>query len=238
MKSTILFSVLCLCLVGLMPQGLARPGKSLAIVPDPSCRSNKLDVEVEKTLGDNLRAPGLKLTHVDPSKASLVLQYILRVQTSDQGVIVQLDGEIVGNRNNKLYAEGSVRSDAFSDDENGRIQAARQAGRRLGQALSDGLADSLAMHGSGRRVLLQVTLASPATEMRQQLIQHLKKAFSSMSLRIRPSTEKNLVMTLMTSESTKELAALVEKSLSSFKDMEIVWQVKTKPAMMLKINKK
>lgn len=232
MRSSILFSMV----VFLGPWSLAVAGsKSIAIVPDPSCRSNKLDVDVEQTLGDNLRAPGLVVSKADVSKTLLVLQYVLRLQTTDEGVMVQLDGEIVGNRDNKLYAEGSVRSDTFTDDENGRIQAARQAGRRLGQALSDGLANSMAMRGCGRRVLVQVSLEGSAVGSRNELIQELKKSLSSMSLRMRPSTEKNLMMTLMTSDSVKELASLIERSLSSDKDMQIVWQVKTRPAMILKI---
>lgn len=235
MKSTLLFSVFCLTLFNPMIQVAAGSGKSLAIVPDPSCRSNKLDVEAEQTLEDNLKAPGLRISKSDPSKASLVLQYVLRVQENDQGVIVQLDGEIVGNKNNKLYAEGSVRSEAFSSDENGRTQAARQAGRRLGQALSDGLANSLAMQGRGRRVLLQVTLSGSAIGVRQQIIDELKKSFAPMSLRTRPSTQKNLMMTLMSSESAKDLAALIEKTLSGHEGLELHWQVKTRPAMMLEL---
>ncbi len=228
-------SVFFLILSGPALQAVASSSKSIAIIPDPSCRTNKLDVEVEQTLGDNLKAPGLKILRGNATRAFLVLQYVLRVQPKDQGIIVQLDGEVVGNRNNKLYAEGSVRSDTFSDDENGRIQAARQAGRRLGQALSDGLVNSMAMSSRGRRVLVQVTLDGSAIRMRQQVIDEFKKTFASMSLRIRPSTEKSLMMTLMSSESTKDLASLIEKSLSRHGGMHVVWQVKTKPALMLKI---
>ncbi len=209
--------------------------RTVGIIPDPSCRSSKLVVPVEQTLADNLHAPRLKVVKKDPGSARLLLRYVLRVHPKAGQVVVQLDGEVFTRRSDKLMAEGSVRSDAFSDDDAGRTEAARQAGRRLGQMLSDGLVASLSRPARGRRVMLQINLRGEAVAKRPAVEASLKRALRSMSLRSRGSTERNLMMTLFTTERTKDMVELVEKAIAAAPDVKLKWLVKSDNTLMLEL---
>lgn len=210
--------------------------KTVGIIPDPSCRSSKLVVHVEQTLADNLNAPRVKVVKKDPGSARLLLRYVLRVHPRAGKVVVQLDGEVFTRHSDKLLAEGSVRSESFDDDEAGRAEAARQAGRRLGQTLSDGLAASLSRPGRGRRVMLQIQLRGDAVAKGKALTDDLRKAFKSMSLRTRGSTERNLMMTLFTTERTKDMVELVEKTVQAEPGLKIRWLVKSDNTLMLELS--
>jgi len=214
---------------------LAGGTNTVGIVPDPSCRSNKLVVHVEQTLSENLHAPQITVIKKDPGSARLLLRYVLRVHPRAGKVVVQLDGEVFTRHSDKLLAEGSVRSDSFADDEAGRAEAARQAGRRLGQTLSDGLADSLSRPGRGRRVMLQINLRGDAVAKRPALTANLRQALKSMSLRTRGSTDRNLMMTLFTTERTKDMVELLEKTILAEPGLKIRWLVKSDNALMMEL---
>lgn len=231
-----LSSLVCLVsLSGLSAPALAGGTRTLGIIADPSCRSSKLVVHVEQTLAENLRAPNVQVIKKDPAKARLLLRYVLRVHPRDGQVVVQLDGEVFTNRSDKLLAEGSVRSDAFAADDGGKAEAARQAGRRLGQMLADGLAASLAKPGRGRRVMLQINLRGPAVAKRTALLTHLKRTLSSMSMRSRGSTDRNLMMTLFTTERTKDMVELINKAVMAEPGLKARWLVKSDNTLMLEL---
>jgi hypothetical protein len=210
--------------------------RSVGLVPDPSCRSSKLVVPVEQALSENLRGPGLKIEKKDPASARLLLQYFLSVHRDGENIFVHLDGQIYGNSNGKLYAEGSVRSEPHPDDDNGRTQAARQAARRIGQQLSDDLATTLKRPGRGRRVMLQVSLDEDALSARQTVLKGLMRDLSGMSPRQRGSTDRNLMLTLFTTERPKDLAEQIERAVSAEGAVRAKWLVQSRKTMMLQIS--
>jgi hypothetical protein len=232
-----------ICLLGLivglagLATGESRAGgrRSLGIVPDPSCRTSKLVVPVEQALAENLRAPGVVVDRKEPVKARLLLQYFLTVHTSADQIFVQLDGQIFGNADGKLYAEGSVRSESFAGDDSGQAQAAAQAGLRLGQQLSDVLATSLSRPAKGRKVMLQVSLTGSAVSLRPAVQASLQRALGKLSLRQRGSTERNLVMTLFATDSTKELAAEIEAALGKDPGAKLTWLLQSDSTLMLQV---
>lgn len=223
--------------LALLPSGAgqAGPKRSLGIQPDPACRTHKLVVPAEQTLAENLQAPGVFIDRKEPAKARLLLQYMLTLHASGESVVVQLDGQIFGNADGKLYAEGSVRSDGFGNDDAGQAEAARQAGRRLGQHLSDSLVTALAQPARGRKIMLQVSLSGAAVADREQVTQRLQRALGKLSLRPRGSTERNLVWTLFATETSKDLVEQIERALKVGADRQLTWLVQSDNTLMLQL---
>ncbi len=235
MRGLVFWSLIASVLACALPVRAART-RTIGIVPDPSCRSSKLTVHVEQSLAKHLHAPGLQIERKDPAGARLLLQYFLLVHQDGERAFIQLDAHVVGNRNGKLYAEGSVRSDKFANDENGHVQAARQAGQRLGVQLSDSLTATLSGPGRGRRIMLQVSLGDGAAESRSAVLANLRRALADMSLRQRGSTDRNLMLTLFSSEDAKDLAERIERALQTDAGLKVTWLVQSRTTLMLELD--
>ena len=209
--------------------------RTLGMVPDPSCRTSELVVPIEQALAAHLDAPGVRIVHSDPAKARLLLRYVLRIHPRGDQVLVQLDGEVFGNRSNKLLAEGSVRSDPHPAGAPGQTAAARQAAQRLAERLAAALAERLARPARGRSVMLQVSLAPAVAERRQAVEQRLRQTLAGMSPRRKGSTRSNLMMTLFTVEPAKALAERIERALQADSGLQVRWQVQARSTLMLEL---
>jgi hypothetical protein len=222
-------------IVGLGASAQAGRTRTLGMVPDPSCRTSELVVPIEQALAEHLSAPGVRIVRRDPAGARLLLRYVLRVHPRGDEVLVQLDGEVFGNRSNKLLAEGSVRSDPHPTGDQGRTAAARQAAQRLAERLSAALAERLARPARGRSVMLQVSLGPAVTARRQAVEQRLRQALAGMSPRRKGSTRSNLMMTLFTVEPAKALAERIERALQADSGLQVRWQVQARSTLMLEL---
>jgi hypothetical protein len=212
--------------------------KTIAFVPDPSCRSSKLVGSVEEALEINLKVKRVKVVKEDKSAAHILMQYFLLVRPEGDQVTVQLDGRAFENHSGKLLAEGSVTSEAFDDDEKGRMSAAAQAGKLLAESLSGSLHDALWAKGKGRRIMLQVTLEESAASYREGVIQRLKTGLREMSLQLKGSTPRNLVAVFISDEKEKDLVEMVEKVLVANDPLKVVWVVQSTNTLILRLGGK
>jgi hypothetical protein len=208
--------------------------KTLVLVPDPSCRTNRLITLAEEGLG-SLNLEGVKLVKGAEGQApALTLQYFLLVREDRSSLTVQLDGRIFENATGKLLAEGMGASDSFSNDEAGRQGAARQAGQRLAEAVAAPLQQALQAKGKGRRVVVQATLDEGLLPEKDQILGQLKQAFRGMSPRLKGSTGRTLVLVVQTTDSAKSLASILEKGLGA----KISWTVQSETSLIFRLSSK
>ena len=212
--------------------------KTIAFVPDPSCRSSKLVGSVEEALEINLKVKRVKVVKEDKSAAHILMQYFLLVRPEGGRITVQLDGRAFENRSGKLLAEDSVTSEAFDDDEKGRASAAAQAGKLLAESLSGKLHDALWAKGKGRRIMLQITLEESAASHREGVIQRLKTGLKEMSLKLKGSTPRNLVAVFVSDEKEKDLVEILEKALVGKDPLKAVWVVQSPNTLILRLSGK
>jgi hypothetical protein len=215
--------------------GQAGRGKTIAFVPDPSCRASKLVDSVEEALEANLKVKHVKVVKENKSAANILLQYFLLLRRDGDRVMVQLDGRAFENRSGKLLAEGSATSEAFDDDEKGRENAAAQVGQLLAESLSVSLHEALWAKGKGRRIMLQVTLEEGAGAYRQGVIERLQARLKGMSPRLKGSTPRNLVVVIVSSERGKDLAEIIEKALVGKDPLRIEWVVRSPSTLILRL---
>ncbi|MBN2494705.1 MAG: hypothetical protein JXR96_08960 [Deltaproteobacteria bacterium] len=208
-------------------------GRTLALKPDPSCRASKLVLPVQRALSERLSVPGLHILDKEPDKARLVLEFFVMAHPRSGQVAVQLDAQVFDKRDGKLLAEGSLRSDAFADDESGRQQAALQAGRAMAERLSAALERAFARSGKGRRVMLQVKLDAELASSRDAIVDQLQRGLSAMSPKLRGSTERNLIVTLVTSKRPKPLSERIEEILGQ--GFRLTWVMRDDNSMMLQL---
>lgn len=218
----------------------AGKAKTIAFIPDPTCRGDALVTEIEGTLRDHLKVKRVEVVEKEKDKASILLQYFLLVRREGDQIVVQLDGRAFENRSGKLLAESSKTSDLHADDVSGRPTAARQAARRLAEELTVTLDKALWSKGKGRQVMIQVTLEGPAGASREAVLERLKKELGEMSPRMKGSTERNLVLTIKTAERMKDLVEIVEKALTGPDELKVSWIVQSDNALIgtLKAGKK
>jgi hypothetical protein len=231
-------AVILLVVLGLLvcpASGQAGRVKTIAFVPDPSCRASKLVGSVEKALEVHLKVKNVKVVKEDKSAAHILLQYFLIVRRDNDRVMVQLDGRAFENRSGKLLAEGSATSEAFDDDEKGREGAAAQAGQLLAESLSASLHDALWAKGKGRRIMLQITLGESATAYRQGVVERIKARLKEMSPRLKGSTKRNLVAVIVSDEREKDLAEIVEKALVGKDPLRVDWVVRSPSTLILRL---
>ena len=207
---------------------------SLGIIPDPSCRSSKLVIPVEQALVRHLRLDDIRIISKNPLKARLLLQYYISLRRDVDQVFVQLDGQVLGNVSGKLFAEGSVRSSMFADDRSGRIQAAQQAAKKLAERISKGLAISLNQEASDRSIMLQLSLHENVLPRRQAILDELRRGLGR-SLRLRGSTERNLMLMIKSAKPTSTIADAIERVIQDELELSVSWQVKTNTTLMLRI---
>jgi len=233
--------VILLAVLGLLAcpvTGQAGRVKTIAFVPDPSCRSSKLVGSVEEALELNLKVKQVKVVKEDKSAAHILMQYFLLVRPEGDQITVQLDGRAFENSSGKLLAEDSVTSEAFDDDEKGRMNAAAQAGKLLAESLSGKLHDALWSKGKGRRIMLQITLEESASSYREGVIQRLKTGLKEMSPRLKGSTHRNLVAVFISDEKEKDLVEMVEKALVGKDPLKAVWVVQSPNTLILRLSGK
>jgi hypothetical protein len=216
-------------------QSHAKGVKTIAFVPDPSCRASKLVGGVEEALELNLKVKGVKVLKEDKSAAHILLQYFLIVRRDGDRFMVQLDGRAFENRSGKLLAEGSVTSEAFDDDEKGHASAASQAGQLLAESLSVSLGDALWAKGKGRRIMLQITLEESAGSYRQGVVERLKAQLKGMSPRLKGSTPRNLVAVIVSDEKEKDLAEIIAKALVGKDPLQVKWVVRSPSTLILRL---
>jgi hypothetical protein len=226
-----------LLIVGALPARAGRV-KTIAFVPDPSCRSSKLVGSVEEALEINLKVKRVKVVKEDKSAAHILMQYCLLIRRDGDRIMVQLDGRAFENRSGKLLAEDSVTSEAFDDDEKGRMNAAAQAGKLLAESLSASLHDALWAKGKGRRIMLQITLEKGAASYREGVIERLKTGLKEMSLRLKGSTPRNLVAVFVSDEKEKDLVEMVEKALVGKDPLKAEWVVQSPNTLILRLSGK
>ncbi len=207
--------------------------KTIAFIPDPSCRADPLVTEIEGILRDHLKVKRVKVVEKEKNKASILVQYFLMVRRDGEQARVQLDGRAFENRSGKLLAESSKVSDPHPDDSSGRPAAARQAARMLAEELSIALEKSLWAKGRGRQVMIQVTLEGQAAVSRENVLERLKKGLAEMSPRMKGSTERNLVLTIKTSERRKDLVEIVEQALVGSDPLKVSWVVQSNNALIV-----
>ncbi len=215
--------------------GRAGRGKTIAFVPDPSCRASKLVGSVEEALEANLKVKHVKVVKENKGAANILLQYFLLLRRDGDRVMVQLDGRAFENHSGKLLAEGSATSEAYADDEKGREDAAAQAGQLLAESLSASLHEALWAKGKGRRIMLQVTLDEGARAYRQGVIERLQARLKGMSPRLKGSTKRNLVAVIVTDEREKDLAEIIEKALVGQDPLRIEWVVRSQSTLILRL---
>lgn len=209
--------------------------KTIAFVPDPSCRASKLVGGVEEALGLHLKVKNLKVVKDDKGGAHILLQYFLLQRRDGDRAMVQLDGRAFENHSGKLLAEGSATSEAFDDDEKGRENAAAQAGQLLAESLSVSLHDALWAKGKGRRIMLQITLEEGAGPYRQGVVDRLQARLKEMSPRLKGSTQRNLVAVIVSDEREKDLAEMVEKALVGQDPLRVEWVVRSPSTLILRL---
>lgn len=236
-KRVVLF-LMTLLASALSSQSQAGRVKTIAFVPDPSCRSSKLVGSVEEALEVNLKVKRVRVVKEDKSAAHILLQYFLLIRRDGDRIMVQLDGRAFENRSGKLLAEDSVTSDAFADDEKGRANAAAQAGKLLAESLSASLHDALWAKGKGRRIMLQITLDESAGSYREGVVERLKTDLSKMSPRLKGSTPRNLVAVIVSDEKEKDLVEIVEKALVGKDPLKATWVVQSPNTLILRLSGK
>jgi hypothetical protein len=230
-----------LCLVfwgtpGFAQVAQAGQARTLALVPDPTCRSNRLILPAEEGLAA-LSGDDIEVSRQDPKTTALALQYILLVREEKSQVIVQMTGRVFENASGKLLAEGTASSEPFGNDEPNRQQAARQAGQRLAEVLSAGLVASPQETGKGRRVMVQITLGEDLLPLRDPIERRLKAGLKGFSPSFRGGTERTLVMVIRCSESIKKLSQRIEKVLQEQDKLQATWMVQLDSMMMLHLSK-
>jgi hypothetical protein len=209
--------------------------KTIAFVPDSSCRASKLVGGVEAALETNLKVKRVRVVWKDKGAAHILLQYFLLVRRDGDRIMVQLDGRAFENRSGKLLAEGSVTSEAFDDNEKGRMNAATQAGQLLGESLSASLHEALWAKGKGRRIMLQITLDESAGSYRERVVERLKAGLEKMSPRLKGSTPRNLVAVIVSDEKEKDLVEIVEKALIGKDPLKAIWEVQSPNTLILRL---
>ena len=193
---------------------------------------------MEEALEINLKVKRVKVVKEDKSAAHILLQYFLLVRRDGDRIMIQLDGRAFENRSGKLLAEDSVTSEAFGDDEKGRMNAAAQAGKLLAESLSASLHDALWAKGKGRRIMLQITLEESAQTYRAGIIERLKTGLKKMSPRLKGSTPRNLVAVFVSDEKEKDLVEIVEKALIGSDPLKAVWVVQSPNTLILRLSGK
>jgi len=204
-------------------QGLARPAKTIAFIPDASCRSSKLVTVIEQALGDKLRVKGLEIAQKDKGSAKILLSYFMIQRKREDHISIELAGRVFGNNSGKLLAEAAATSDPFPDDEAGRAAAASQAAGKLAVDLTASLESALWARGKGRRIMLQVSLDEKAAAHRDEIVKRLERALSGMSPKLKGSTDRNLMMVFESSERTKDLVESLDRALGGDGANKVVW---------------
>ena len=227
--------LLAVILAGWPGSGSAGRTKTIAFIPDPSCRGHKLAEEVEATLADHLRVDRLEMVSGKKTNASVLLQYFILVRKSNDQVTVQVDARAFGNRSGKFLAEGSATSDPHPDEPDGHTAAARQATRDLAVMLSDALGKSLWEQGRGRRVMIQITIEPQAGLTAQDVLDRLAKALPQAKPSLRGSTDRNATVVIHTSESTRQLVESIQQALAGREAREIDWVVKARNSLILRL---
>jgi hypothetical protein len=213
---------------------LAGP-RTVVLVPDANCARDRLVGLAEEGMVE-LADESLKIVRPEPGKsASIVVNYFLLVQEERNQVVVQIEGRAFENHSGKLLAEGSASSEPQANDVPGRQAAARQAGQRLALALSPLLKSALSTRAKGRRVMLQVTLEEDAAVQRDKVQAVLQSSLREGSPRQKGSTERNLVFTLHTSDSIKELVSAIDKGLSAGGAFKPTWVLQSDSTLILRV---
>jgi hypothetical protein len=218
----------------------AGPAVPIGFVPDPSCRSSKLVVPLERALAAAFSAEGYAPVKESPEKARLVLQYYLTSLPQDDGQrVVQVDAQVLGARGGKVLASGSARSESFPGDEAGQQRAAEQAGARLAEQFISPLAAALQETGRGRRVLLQITLVGDeARAARAQVLERVKKTLGSQLAQVQSSSDSNLMLVLKTDRPPRQLADELSRALQGLSDLAPTWMVRAQASMLLELSRK
>jgi hypothetical protein len=226
-----LLTLAAMALVALPMPAHARRTKTIAFIPDASCRSDKLVTVIEQVLGDRLQVKGLEIAQKDKGSANILLRYFLIQRRQDEKLSIELDGRVFGNQSGKLLAEASATSDAYPNDEGGRAAAARQAAEKLAADLSVSLDKALWARGRGRRIMLQVSLDEKAAQHRDEIVKRLEKALSGMSMKLKGSTNRNLVLVFESSERTKDLVESLGRVLGGAGD-KVVWLMQSENTLL------
>lgn len=227
--------LLAAILAGWPGSGSAGRTKTIAFIPDPSCRGHKLTAEVEATLADHLRVDRLEMVSGKKTSASVLLQYFILVRKSTDQVTVQVDARAFENRSGKFLADGSATSDPHPDDPEGRAAAARQATRDMAAALSEALGKALWEQGRGRRVMIQITIEPEAGLNTQDVLGRLAKALPQASPGLRGSTDRNATVVIDTSESTRHLVESIQQALAERGVRGVEWVVKARNSLILRL---
>jgi hypothetical protein len=227
-------AVLILLLAG---PSRARRQKTIAFVPDPSCRGNSLVTVVDSALAENLKVKGVKVVGKEKGRANILLQYFLLVRREGDRAVVQLDGRAFENASGKLLAEDTVSSDPHSSDASGRKAAALQAGQLLAERLSVSVGEALWAKGKGRRIMLQITLEEGIGLSREDVLGRLERVLRGMSLRHKGSSKHNLVVVFKSSERKKILAESLETALVGSDRLEVSWVVQSASTLILRLGK-
>lgn len=215
--------------------GAARRTKTIAFIPDPSCRGHKLAEEVEATLADHLKVERVEIVTKKKTSAAVLLQYFILVRKSTDQATVQVDARAFENRSGKFLAEGSATSDPHPDEPDGHAAAARQATRDLALELSDALGKSLWEKGRGRRVMIQITVEPEAGLTSRDVLARLRKALPGADPGLRGSTDRNITVVIDTAESTQDLVASIQQALAGPEALAVDWVVKARNSLILRL---
>jgi hypothetical protein len=219
------------------PGALARPPRSIAFVPDPSCAHGPLVTAIEEALEQNFEVKELALQKGDREKAAILVQYFILQRTAGDKLVVQLDARAFENQSGKFLAEGSATSDPVPNDEGGKKAAAAQVGKALAGNLSTSLSAALQAKGKGRRVMLQVSLDPAVLPARAAVLERLKKDLSEMAPRLRGETERSFMVILTTDERGKVLAEKVEKALEGRDPIQATWVMQSDSTLVVSLAK-
>jgi hypothetical protein len=226
------------CLVFVSPDSYARRARTLAFVPDPSCQTNNLIETIEDVLTTNFKAKRVKVIKENKKKAAIIVQYILIKRNRNDQVLLQLDGRAFNNRNGKLLAESTVKSDPHPNDSAGQKAAARQVARDLAIDLGDRLSESFSVRSKGHRVMIQVSLEKDLGQLRDEVSGRLAQVLAQMDPKPGGSTERNLVWVIKSAETEKDLAELIEQALGDLGPVHLAWVLQSKSTMILQLKKK
>ncbi|HUU03616.1 MAG TPA: hypothetical protein VM425_19425 [Myxococcota bacterium] len=230
-----LLALTALVLAAWPMQVRARRAKTIAFIPDASCRASKLVTVIEQALGEKLQVKGLEIVQQDKGSANVLLHYFMIQRRQDDKMSIELDGRAFGNQSGKLLAEAAATSDSFPNDEGGHTAAARQAAGQLAADLSASLEKALWARGKGRRIMLQVSLDEKAAGHRDEIVKRLEKALSGMSMKLKGSTERNLVLVFESSERTKDLVESLGRVLVSGGADKVVWLMQSENTLLASI---
>ena len=213
----------------------SRRAKTIAFVPDPSCRTSKLVTVIEERLESDLNIEKLSILEKDKSRANILLRYFLIQRKESEGVTIELDGRVFENQSGKLLSEQAATSEPFSDDESGRAKAAEQVAGKLAEKLNSALPDVIWKKGKGRRIMFQVSLDAAVADKRDDILKQLKNTLAGMSLKTKGSTERNLIMVFHTSETTRELVEALSRNFDGIGGLKVEWLVKSDNTLMVRL---